>query len=677
MPSLIPKIIIPKISPLPLKRTVIMTVTAIFIGGNLPATAESVAKKWSEVHLSAIRKSFPDPPVNTRNLFHLSAAMYDAWAAYDQIAVGYVHRETAVVPEGMTLEEAREEAVSYAANRILIARYINNPHPRTPASSISPTQDELDSCMSSLGYDSGNLSTIGEGPAAVGNRAATTVLEFADSDQSRQSTGYDDPTYSPTNAPLDLQSNEISLSEPNRWQPLQFGPGMVQTFIGAHWQGVRPFALHLDQGESVYLDPGPPPYWGTEGQDQFVENNLEVIRFSSFLDPDDGVVVNTSPGALGNSTLGTNDGVGHPINPSTSSPYAANMVKRGDYGRVSAEYWADGPNSETPPGHWNDILNDVMAHPNFEPRWQGQGPRLPRLEWEVKAYFVLNAALYDAAIAIWDTKRIYDYVRPISSIRWLGDNGHLPEEPGLVEEITAATTAPGGKHEHLAGSEGQTAIYAWGGKPSDPTTEYLGSRWILAKDWQPYQQASFVTPSFAGYVSGHSGFSRASAEVLTTITGDPFFPGGLETHLAPAGSLGFEFGPSEDVTLQWATYYDAADEAGLSRLYGGIHVAPDDGPGRIMGSRAGQGAFALASKYFDGSIFASSPIITSVRNDGDSILLEWDQDRGVRYELRSSPDLLSFQTIVPDFRAPSDKGSLSIPKNGAEKNFFFLVRKED
>lgn len=205
----------------------------------------------------------------------------------------------------------------------------------------------------------------------------------------------------------------------------------------------------------------------------------------------------------------------------------------------------------------------------------------------------------------------------------------------------------------------------------------MGSRWILAKDWQPYQQASFVTPSFAGYVSGHSGFSRASAEVLTTITGDPFFPGGLETHLAPAGSLGFEFGPSEDVTLQWATYYDAADEAGLSRLYGGIHVAPDDGPGRIMGSRAGQGAFALASKYFDGSIFASSPIITSVRNDGDSILLEWDQDRGVRYELRSSPDLLSFQTIVPDFRAPSDKGSLSIPKNGAEKNFFFLVRKED
>lgn len=151
----------------------------------------------------------------------------------------------------------------------------------------------------------------------------------------------------------------------------------------------------------------------------------------------------------------------------------------------------------------------------------------------------------------------------------------------------------------------------------------------------------------------------------------------METHLAPAGSLGFEFGPSEDVTLRWATYYDAADEAGLSRLYGGIHVAPDDGPGRIMGSQAGQGAFALASKYFDGSIFSTTPLITSVKNDGDSILLEWEQDRGVLYELQSSPELVNFQTIVPDFRAPTDKGSLSIPKEGAGRNFFFLIRREN
>lgn len=390
--------------------------------------------------------------------------MYDAWAAYNPVAIGHLNREDAVVPDGMTLEEARDEAVSYAAYRVLFARYVTAPHPGTADSAIPPTRTDLDACLTSLGYTPGDFSEVGDGPAAVGNRAASTILTFSESDESRESTGFNDPTYTPANSPLVLDSGEITLTDPNRWQPLEFGPDMVQTFIGAHWKNVRPFALHLKEGEDVYLDPGAPPYWASENQDEFIENNLEVIRFSSFLDPDDGVTIDTSPGSLGNSTLGTNDGTGHPLNPSTGSPYPANIVKRGDYGRISAEYWADGPNSETPPGHWNDILNDVMAHPEFEPRWQGQGPLLSRLEWEVKAYFVLNAALYDTAIAIWDTKRVYDYVRPISSIRWLGDNGHLPEEPGLVEVITAATTAPGEKHEHLAGSEGQTAIFAWGGK---------------------------------------------------------------------------------------------------------------------------------------------------------------------------------------------------------------------
>lgn len=580
------------------------------------------------------------------------------------------------MPNGMTQEEAQSEAVSYAAYRILSNRYVASPHPRTDSSSIVSTQIDLEACMTSLGFTPGDFSEADESPLAVGNRAAAAALNFADSDGSRQGTGYDDPTYTPANAPLDLESGEITLTDPNRWQPLQFGPGMVQTFIGGHWQNVRPFALHLAQESGVYLDPGAPPYFSSATEDEFIENNLEVIRFSSFLDPDDGTMIDAGPGSMGNGTLGTNDGTGHDLNPATGVPYEPNLVKRGDYGRISAEYWADGPNSETPPGHWNRILNDVMAHPDFEPRWQGQGPLIPRLEWEVKAYLVLNAALYDAAIAIWDTKRFYDYVRPISSIRWLGDNGHIPETDGLVEIITAATTAPGERHEHLAGSEGETAIFAWGGKPSDPTTEYLGTRWILAKDWQPYQQASFVTPAFAGYVSGHSGFSRASAEVLTLVTGDPYFPGGMGTHLAPAGSLGFEFGPAEDVTLQWATYYDAADEAGLSRLYGGIHVSPDDGPGRIMGSQAGQNAFALASKYFDGSIFANPPVIGSATDDGDSILLEWAQDRGVVYELRSSQKLIGDQSLLPNFRASKDRGSFRAPKNGLKKKFFYLIRKE-
>ena len=108
-----------------------------------------------------------------------------------------------------------------------------------------------------------------------------------------------------------------------------------------------------------------------------------------------------------------------------------------------------------------------------------------------------------------------------------------------------------------------------------------------------------MTPPFAAYVSGHSTFSRAAAEVLTEITGSEFFPGGLGEHFfAKEAFLEFEHGPSNDVTLQWATYRDAADEAGISRLFGGIHVACDDFAGRIMGSLIGQGAWAQTQAYF-------------------------------------------------------------------------------
>ena len=102
-------------------------------------------------------------------------------------------------------------------------------------------------------------------------------------------------------------------------------------------------------------------------------------------------------------------------------------------------------------------------------------------------------------------------------------------------------------------------------------------------------------------MSGHSTFSRAAAEVMTAFTGDPYFPGGLFETTVPADSLAVELGPSEDVVLEWATYYDAADQAGVSRLYGGIHIAADDLGGRRIGSQCGKEALALALRYFEGS----------------------------------------------------------------------------
>ena len=78
---------------------------------------------------------------------------------------------------------------------------------------------------------------------------------------------------------------------------------------------------------------------------------------------------------------------------------------RGDYARVLAEFWADGPSSETPPGHWNTVANEVSDSPGFEHRIGGQRTgSLDRLEWDVKLYLALNGAVHDAAVAAWGVK---------------------------------------------------------------------------------------------------------------------------------------------------------------------------------------------------------------------------------------------------------------------------------
>src|SRR4029453_15653270 len=141
---------------------------------------------------------------------------------------------------------------------------------------------------------------------------------------------------------------------------------------------------------------------------------------------------------------------------------------------------------------------------------------------------------------------------------------------------------------------GELALYAWNGPPVDPANQNAGSGWIRAKSWMPWFPATFVMPPFPGYISGHSTFSRAAAEVLTAITDDEFVPGGLSVQHVPAGELKVENGPSQDFELQWATWYDAADQAGISRRYGGIHPFYDDYPARKVGSEIGVKAWSKA-----------------------------------------------------------------------------------
>jgi hypothetical protein len=575
----------------------------------------SVARVWDEALLELIRQVVPAPTVHARNLFHLSAAMWDAWAAYDETADGYFFTEKR---ESADAQAAREAAISFAAYRILLWRY-------DTVADLDTARDQLDGVMASLCYRTDYTATDGDTPADLGNQIAATVLAETAEDGALEAERYVDSSYVPSNDPLDMESSGTTMADPNRWQPLALAkqisqnglpiPGQVQSFIGANWGHVAAFALPESE-VGTPMDPGPPPTLDDPADhgEAFRQAAVEIIRYSSMLDASSGETMDAGPGGLGDNPLGTNEGNGHDLNPATGEPYAENRVLRADFARALAEFWADGPKSETPPGHWNVVANEVSDAPGFERRIGGEGPELDPLEWDVKLYFALNGATHDAAIAAWGLKSHYDSARPISMIRYLGGLGQssdpdgpsyhpdgLPLEPGLIEVITEESSAPGERHEELSEHVGEIAVRAWRGFPDDPETETSGVGWIRAVDWVPYQRSTFVTPAFAGYVSGHSTFSRAAAEVMAAFTGSEYFPGGLQEWRVPAGSLKHEEGPTDTVALQWATYYDAADLAGISRLYMGIHISADDFEGRRIGAECGIAAWEQARRYFDGS----------------------------------------------------------------------------
>lgn len=618
---------------------------------------QSVARQWNEALLAAIRVDYARPTVHARNLFHTSIAMYDAWAAFDGTATPYLLGNTvggfSVPFNGITApanaKAAQNEAISYAAYRLLSHRFQHSP-------AALATLAGFDALLADLGYDANFVSTDYStgSPAALGNYIADWIIKYGFQDGANEQNSYQNRYYKPLNPPIspDLPGPG-DIVDLNHWQPMvldafidQSGhliEGDTTTFLSPEWGNVTPFALKSDElsiyqrNENaywVYHDPGTPPQCDTTASNGFLDNYkwnfLLVSIWQSHHDPDDGVMWDISPASSGNNPPlpqsvneyrdfynlfdGGDPGKGWDRNPVTGLPYEPQIVPRADYARVLAEFWADGPASETPPGHWFTILNYVNDHPLLEKRFRGEGDLMDDLEWDVKAYFILGGAVHDAAVAAWGIKGWYDYVRPISAIRAMAARGQssnpdlpnynttgIPLIDGYVELV--------GENDPLAGRDGvninKIKLYTWRGPAFvfNPATDIAGVGWILAERWWPYQRPTFVTPPFAGYVSGHSTFSRAAAEVLTMLTGDPFFPGGMGEFFAPKNEfLVFEDGPSVDVTLQWATYRDASDQTSLSRIWGGIHPPADDIPGRLIGEQIGIEAFEYAEQFFQGKI---------------------------------------------------------------------------
>ena len=660
----------------PRVRSLFLAWMAFFLSFNCSAAINwyvpnpnySIARNWNERALEGIRMDTPHPPGQARNLFTFSVIMYDAWAAYDTNAVGFVYRAKHTAPD---IAVARREAMSYAMYRMMLERHA---YSRT-ATNQAPANDAF---MTALGYDTTNTSRDPSTAAGVGNRIYDAVSAWFLEDGSRQTAGTPFPTANPpiaypdypvghlrryafVNPPMNPFLHGINdgtnntIVDVNKWQRLivansidqnGFPQNPLQGYLGAPWLWVRTFSLGRTDPDKPWIDPGPPPFLGTSSDAVFKSNLVAVIRASSELTTGDGVTVDISPASIGNNTLGANDGSGYRTNPITGQPYASNIVLRGDFTRALTEFWADGPSSETPPGHWNSIANHVSDDMPIK-RIGGTGPEVDRLEWDVKLYFALNAALHDAGCAAWSVKRHYNAWRPISAIRYCGGLGQssdpglpsyhtngLPLVPGLIELVTDATVASG-RHGEL--TPGKIAVLSWPGQPADPATETSGVKWLHAEDWMTYQKKTFVTPGFPGYISGHSTFSRSAAEVMTAVTGSKWFPHGLGTYTLPG--LVNEAGPTQPVTLQWASYFDAADQVGLSRIWGGIHPPADDIAGRHVGSEVGRSAWALAEKFYNGTVINSEVNLTTRKLDNNNAELRFNAVRGLYYKVQSSSNV--------------------------------------
>jgi len=680
---------------------------------------------WNEVALSLIRLSLARPTVTARNLFHLSVLMWDLRAAFLQRKKVFFSYETKLKTNIKNLNNV----LNYVAYYFLKHRYN-----KEPGNTGNSERFEMYHKKGDIDWVLDRVLLLKELNNDSYPKAKKEAQEFVElfikknkNDGSEEEKNYQTPVSfilknnfnsvhvnlngisTPGESVSTLQSVDwtnggVDFSKKlkiNYWNPL-YVPGsqdqngndqnFEQSPLTLHWGQLPTFsnlAAHYDSNKKVYFNPEKSLPLFEFNKNNFIQENLEVARLSLSHDPlYDGVQkIDISPLSIGNNPLGTNLGRGYSVaeTPYNYEPY---LVKKADYTRSLAEFWADGPRSETPPGHWNTLANyvlDRMQELKIPYKWNGEGQTLSQEEFEARMYLVLNGALHDAAVVAWGIKTAYQGGRPITVIRKLAAMAEENEEfakkllalsPQLLkmekatfkvrigDRYTFANPAHKcgkglletrirraqflGQTIHLlkkikkgvpirfviekneeglscfvtfSSSKKKLWIRSWRGHESSFSADdsfmfraeltsaeekeriksyekigVSGSGWILAENWVSYQKASFVTPPFPGFISGHSTFSRAAAEVLAGATGSEYFPGGLGQY--PAPKLEFERGPQEKFNFQWATYFDASDQSGVSRVYGGIHASYDDLPARVIGSQIGKAAMKKSLEIF-------------------------------------------------------------------------------
>ncbi len=494
------------------------------------------------------------PTIASRAYAMMHTAMYDAWASFDDTAVrvSFDLEGDNISVDGGDL--GKTKAMSFAAITVL--------------RNLFPDQEELYATVMQdrLGFE---LSDDGSIAAGIGIDAAEDLLGLRSDDGSNQSGGYTGE-FIPFN-PSPLEINDITRWTPENVPVDPEDANPEQSFLTPQWQNVESFSLPEDaSGETDFdvLLPAPPQPFFTDG---FAGSTLNFDDRTITLDAP--TTINGVNFASGETIPVSKDLIGTVINQGfidQSLEVIEFSAELTDEDKIIAEFWEDGGGTAFPPGTF-------MAFAQFVSERDGH-----TIDDDAHMFMAMGNAVMDAGIATWQAKVFYDYVRPVRAIRDLGELGLIGEEG--VDSITGETGF---------------VIDAFGG--IDPVTgEGLGTQTILAENFVTFQRPETdPSPPFAEYTSGHSAFSAAGAEVLRLFTGSDDFGGSVTFE---PGSTQFEVGvPEDEETLDWATFTEAADEAGLSRLYGGIHFTEGDVNGRQLGRDTGAAAFDLAQSFINGT----------------------------------------------------------------------------
>ena len=507
----------------------------------------TVSVIWDRAVQNAVIETAPGPTIASRAYAMVHTAIYDAWSAYEYIPISTNLGDDLQRPEAENTIANKSEAMSYSAYYVLVELF--------------PEQKEIFArVMQDLGYDPDLESTDPTTPAGIGNITAQALLDYRSQDGANQlgdaegsdGTPYSDYTgYQPINEPE-------SIEHIDRWTPdvipVNDSESITQEFLTPHWGNITPFAL--DSGEQFRPD-APQP---------FLLVDAEVDLEAKTITLEDGTVLDITP-----------ELVGTVINPefiAQAEVVVEHSATLTDEEKMIAEFWEDAGGTSFPPGTWMTFGQYVSARDDNT------------LDEDAQMFFSLGNAVFDAGIATWESKVYYDYARPISVVRELGELGLIGEyDPDF----------------------GGYVIEAYG--------DYgAGTQTILATDFITYQTPDAdYSPPFAEYTSGHSAFSAAGAEVLLQYTGSDDF--GASVTFEP-GESRFEpdITPTDSVTLEWDTFSEAADDAGISRLYGGIHFNEGDLNGRDLGREVGEAVFDMAQFYINGGDINQEEIILGTAN---------------------------------------------------------------